>query len=375
MSEPPFLRPRLIGDRFEDHSIPLEFLKDLAVLEQMIVEVAKLEFFKEHSDRKRSPRGFTEGISLKLTDVAHGSAVPIIGLAVEPDTLFPTKTQVYFERARDAIVRAIDAAGRESTIGSILPEKILGYFDKFGRSLRNGEIMELTVPKQRLSAKLTRETRRRLVLAASNVEELTEDVAVRGTVPAIDLDEMTLQVMLVDGRKIKAPIAPQHLDAVLEAFNGYENGLRVLFQGVGRVNRSDKLLGFESIEHVNLLDELDVSAQIDELRSLQDGWLEGGGRTPTGDELDWLSRAFDRYYPDDLPLPYLYPTELGGVQAEWSLGRNEVTLEMNLAEHSGYFHALRMENDVETTRTLNLDEDTDWGLLRQAIADMSENEK
>ena len=375
MSETPFLRPRLIGDRFEDHSIPLEILKDLAVLEEMIVEVAKLEFFKQHSDRKRSPRGFTEGISLKLMDVAPGSAVPVIGLAVESDTLFPTKTQVYFERARDAIVRAIDAAERESTIGSILPEKILGYFDKFGRSLRNGEIMELTVPNRRLSAKLTRETRRRLVLAASNVEELTEEVAVRGTVPAVDRDEMTLQVMLFDGRKIKAPIAPQHLDVVLEAFNGYGNGLRVLFHGVGRVNRSDKLLGFESIEHVNLLDELDVSAQIDELRSLPDGWLEDGGRAPTSDELDWLSRAFDKYYPDDLPLPYLYPTEPGGVQAEWSLSGNEVSLEMNLTERSGYFHVLCMENDVEKTHTLDLDRETDWGLLREVIAGMSENEK
>jgi hypothetical protein len=41
MSTEPFLTPRLVGDRFEGHAIPLEVLKDFAVLEEMIVEVAK----------------------------------------------------------------------------------------------------------------------------------------------------------------------------------------------------------------------------------------------------------------------------------------------------------------------------------------------
>ena len=40
--------------------------------------------------------------------------------------------------------------------------------------------------------------------------------------------------------------------------------------------------------------------------------------------------------------------------AEWSLGRNEITLEIDLAEHSGYFHALHMEDDTEETRRLDL---------------------
>ena len=118
---------------------------------------------------------------------------------------------------------------------------------------------------------------------------------------------------------------------------------------------------------------LDLSAQIDDLRLLKDGWLEGHGKAPSKEGLNWLSRAFDNYYSGDLPLPYLYPTEPGGVQAEWSLGRNEITLEIDLVERSGYFHALHMEDDTEETRRLDLGSETHWIDLKELITSTSEN--
>ena len=102
MNTEPFLRPRLTGRRFEGHAIPLEFLKDLAVLEEMIVEVAKWRFLEKNPDRTRSPRGFTKGIELKLTGVEDGSAIAVISLVVASGmnakksvtkVLFNSKTQ------------------------------------------------------------------------------------------------------------------------------------------------------------------------------------------------------------------------------------------------------------------------------------------
>ena len=428
MSKTIFLRPRLIGDRFEDHSIPLELLKNLAVIEKMIIEVARLEYFKDHPERQRVPRGFTDGIELKLTGIEDGSAVPVISLFVITNRLlfpaFPTKTnQHYFERARDDIVRMIGAI-EDATIGAIrdaeeskaityiLTEKTLYYFDRIGQGLREDETIEFITPDNQLSAKLTINTQQRLISAysvvkersadiadiiretadiiretsadiigetrtrqyiPSTVEELTKDTTVRGTVPEVNQDDMTFQIQLFDGQQIMAPIAPQHFDAILEAFNGYKNNLRFLFQGLGRFNRSEQLLGFDSIEHIRILDSLDISAQIDDLRLLKDGWLEGQGKAPSKEGLNWLSQAFDNYYLGDLPLPYLYPTEPGGVQVEWSLGRNEITLEIDLAEHSGHFHALHMEDDTEKTRLLDLSSDKHWMDLKELITSMSEN--
>lgn len=363
MSTQPFLRPRLTGSRFEGGAIPLEFLKDLAVLEEMIVEVAKSEFLKDNPDRQRSPRGFTEGIALKLTGLEDGSAIPVISLAVAAITLFPPENQTYFERARNSIVNAIGAAERDQPITAYLPEQSLSYFDRMGRSLRDGEAIEFTTPDHPTPAKLTKDTRRRLVLASSKVKELTEEASVRGTVPEADQDDMTFEIQLIDGRKIKGPIHAQHFDTIIDAFNHYQKGTRILLQGIGRFNRNERLLGFDSIEHVSILDALDIPARLEELGSLKDGWLEGQGQPPSLEGIEWLSQAFGQHYPDDLQLPFLYPTTEGGIQAEWSLPPNEVTLNIHPANKTGEWHTLNTETDDEEPRTLNLLEADDWQWL------------
>ncbi len=74
-----------------------------------------------------------------------------------------------------------------------------------------------------------------------------------------------------------------------------------------------------------LLDPLDVRLQLDDFRGMTDGWLDGAGLAPAPDFLDWLSSAFERLYRGDAAPPHLYPTEDGGVQAEWSLNHCEAT--------------------------------------------------
>lgn len=370
MSTIPFLCPRLTGARFLDHAIPLEFLKDLAVLEEMVVEVAKWQFLQEHPDRRRSRRGFAEDIGLALTGVDGGSAVPEISLAVPPGALFPPD-QVYLEKARDAIVHAIAAAEQNKPITDFLPEKTLAYFDRLGRSLRDGEAIEFTTPTQETPARLTRETRRKLVLASTTVRELTEETTVRGAVPEADQDDMTFEVLLSDGHKVRAPMAMQHLDTILEAFTGYKSGSRVLLQGVGKFSRLERLLGFESVEHISILDPRDVPSRLDEFRRLRNGWLDGKGRAPTDDGLDWLAHAFEQHFPDDLPLPFLYPTAEGGIQAEWSLDPYEVTLEIDLDRHHGEWHFLSMLTGAPETRDLDLDDPNSWEWLAEQLRQVS----
>ena len=350
--------------RFADHAIPLELLKDIAALEEMIVEVAKWVFLKDNPDRQRSPRGFTKGIHLKLTTIDRGSTILNIGLALDPSPLlFPPFIQNQLEAARDAIIGAVGSATQEQPVGRVLPGQVLGYFDKIGRSLKDEEAIEFISPEGRIRATLTRDIRRRLVRASSELKELTEEISIRGVVPEADQDAMTFEIQLIDGRKVKAPIAPQHLDMIRQAFNGYKNGQRVLFQGIGRFNRSDRLLGFDSIEHLSILDALDVGAQLDELRLIQDGWLEGGGLAPPEAGLNWLSDAFDRHFPDEAPLPHLYPTETGGVQAEWSLGPNEITFEVDLGTHAGEWHVLNAVANAVSEHVLNCDDGDDWKWL------------
>lgn len=369
-----FLEPRLCGARFDDAAIPLEVLKDLAVFEEMLIEVAKWRFLQEHQNRRRSPRGFTEGIELKLTGIKPGSAVPQLGLVVDTPHLpgIPPQNQRYFEQAREAIISAIDAAEHDpSSVIDYLPEKCLSYFDRIGRSLREDESIEFTTSSHPTPARLTKETRRRLILASSHVREFTEEAVLRGTIPEVDQEKMSFHLQLIDGQRVLGPIPDQHLDTIIEAFNGYQQGTRVLLHAIGRYSRQNRLLRLDSVEHISILDPLDVSARLDELRGLRDGWLEGKGKAPGDEGLNWFAASFDRRFPDGLPLPRVYPTAEGGLQLEWTLGSKEISLEVDLATHRGEWHSLDLASDTEDSRTLNLDEAGDWAWLVTEIHRLS----
>jgi hypothetical protein len=279
----------------------------------------------------------------------------------------PPEQKVYLERARDAMVNAIGAAEENQSITAYLPEKTLGYFDRLGRSLREGEAIEFDSPARQKPARLTRETRRKLVLASSRVRELTQETVVRGTIPEADQDDMTFELQLIDGRKVNAPMTAQHLETILEAFNGYKTGTRVLMQGIGRFNRNEKLVSFESVEHVSVLDLLDVPARLDELRLLKDGWFEGTGSAPTAAGIDWLSDKFTRSYPEDLPLPFVYPIPDGGIRLEWSLDPYDFTLDIDLDKHTANLHELNLTSDAERDERLSLDEPSEWARLIEQI--------
>ncbi len=115
---------------------------------------------------------------------------------------------------------------------------------------------------------------------------------------------------------------------------------------------------------------LDIRAQLDELRLLRDGWLEGEGLSPSATGLDWLQDAFDRHLPDEAPLPHLYPTESGGVHAEWSIGSMEISLDLNLDTRSGEWHALDTDAGKVEERTLDGDDSRDWKWLASRIEAM-----
>jgi hypothetical protein len=160
MTMTPFLKPRITGTRFNGGAIPLEFLVDFAVLSEMILEVAKWKYREENPDRQRVPRGFAEGVSLKLTGIEEGSAIPVISLVNSEEMLLPPVAQQYFEDARDSIIEAVVAAQVGGSITAHLPQKLLGYFDRFGRNLADGEAIEFGSNTAAPIARMTKESRR-----------------------------------------------------------------------------------------------------------------------------------------------------------------------------------------------------------------------
>ncbi len=366
-----FMSPRLVGKRFEGHAIPFEVLRNLAVLEDLVIEAAKWKYLDAHPERQRVPRGFTEGVSLQLTEVRDGSAIPVIMLTLLTSTpLIPEVGShlTYFERGREAILETVSSAELQIPGTDALPPSLLGYFDQLGRTLRDDEALELNPTDQAKPARLTKETRRRILLQSDKIKELTEEVTLRGTVPEMDQEKMSFEFQLISGPRVKATLEPQHVDSILEAFNGYRDNKKILIRGVGRFNRAERLLGLSEVEHVAILDERDPGARLDEFKALKNGWLDGKGLAPSHKQLDWLSTAFQCNYPDEVPLPYLYPTAEGGVQAEWSLDGWEITLEIDIEACQGQWHGLDITSDRVEEQSLNLNDASAWQWITNQLS-------
>ena len=372
MADTDFLRPRLCGTRFEGGVIPLEVLGDLRALGVMLIDVAKWSFLQQNPDRERSPRGFADGVELKLMRIEDGSAIPVIGIVpTSPQRSLdspgmPFRFREYFEVARDAIVSAIAAAEAGESVSEHLPQKCLSYFDRVGRSLRDDEAIEFSSPAREVVTKLTKESRRALVLASAR-QELTEPVQLRGCVPEADQEKRTFHLQLASGSRVPGPMSDEHFESIMEAFNGYSEHAKVLLDGIGKWNRQQRLVGIEDIQHVALLDPLDVASCLAELRELKKGWLDGEGRAPDHAGLDWLESQFDRLYPDDLPLPHLCPTAEGGVHAEWSFPPLEVGVEIDLEERRAVWYSVDVASDKDRTRGLNLVDEQEWAWLVDQI--------
>ena len=124
---------------------------------------------------------------------------------------------------------------------------------------------------------------------------------------------------------------------------------------------------FKSSEQVDVLEPLEVRARLDELRDMQDGWFESQGVAPSHDGLDWLAACFERSYPDDLRLPYIYPTFDGGIQAEWSFPSREIDLEVDLSTHQANLYNLDLQSEDDEITSLNLADRKGWVPLANEV--------
>lgn len=359
MMPPPSFRPELIGDRFANHEVPLEVLKDFAAFEELLMEVAKLEYLDDHPDRLRIPKGFTKGVELRLAAIEDGSAILSLVLA----GLSLADTSVYVTRAHERIVNTI--ANVSAGVAPGLAPELLRYFDRFGRSLLEGERITF----QRAAGgttSLTPEVREKL-LHASQAEEWTEEKLLKGRVAAADMADGEFELELADGTKLKAPLERQNNETVLTALGEYQNFRMLAVKGVVRKDKSGHYKKVDTVEHLNLLHLLDVETRLEELASLKDRWLDGGGIALDRTRLKVLAEEFERHFDKSLPLPHLYPTPEGSILAEWTVGHWAISLEIETANRTARYEALNVNSDESSELDLNLNDPLGWDTLNEKL--------
>ena len=187
-------------------------------------------------------------------------------------------------------------------------------------------------------------------------------------------------------RKVALPVLNQvarpftakwHKESLAGAFQDEEKRrefreeLRSLQEKLRNCNRMlSEIAGVEDLtdlEPVELTNPLYVPACLDEFRNMEDGWLDGDGLAPGHAGLDWLAAVFSSRYPGDAPLPFTYPTPEGGVWLEWTLGQQEISLNIDITGHQGYWHRLDMTSLADDERELDLDDVNEWNWLAGEI--------
>lgn len=111
--------------------------------------------------------------------------------------------------------------------------------------------------------------------------------------------------------------------------------------------------------------ERKISDRLACLGTVADGWFEGRGVALDKAGLRWLDDQMTIHYiGTDLPLPFLCPSEPGGVIGEWSLERHLCLIEIDLEARTGsWMDVDRETHDGIEEEILDLDSPGGWQWL------------
>lgn len=374
MEEKVFIAPRLIGSRFEDHSLPVNILEDFTAFEDLLVEVAKTIYLNDNVNRKRVPKGFSDGVYLKLVDIEEGSSIAkfAIASAISMASHLPLENLnnfTYFEKAKNKIVSIIESANR----GEIPQEqdyKILSYFNRIGKNLLDGESIDFGydyASKSSSTAILNKSIRKKLLLASQQKTEYSDITKLFALIPQIDQKNNTFQIETEFGN-IKCPLTDSIKDTVFTAFNEYKNSIYVSLKGTALFNSNDRIQAITDIESLDVLDSLDVSLRINNLSKLEDNWYEGRGKALSKEHLTNFDNLFNSYFDNKLPLPAIFPKVDGNIQLEWSKGAGHVVLDINLvALSSEFFYYNNIDDADEKEANIALHDKVGWDILNNLL--------
>ena len=324
----PFARLRLTGPRFSEGSVPVETLVELAAYQELVVGVARELFRERHPDRQRIPRGFAEGLQLRLRTVEQGSAMPVLERTYETLPLLASPDE--FTAARDLIEEAVAAIAEGQQLPEGFPRRALVLFNRFGQTLRGDEGIEMRRGTALSGPMYTRAVRRALILRQKQTYQ--DDISDIGWISEIDAGHMRCLVRLQSGPSapVPAPLDEVTFAPVRDAMEPNGEGAAVRISGTGVFDVDGRLLRFDSIHEVSTLDDGDngptLDQRLDELSRLPEGWLDGEGVPPNTSVVERARTVLRNLQKLDVPRPRVFATPRGGMQAEWTVGSHEISV-------------------------------------------------
>ena len=352
-------KPKFSGQRFNDVTLPFELLEDISAYQDLLLQVAKDIYYEKNNNRK-VPKGFGNGVYLKLGNLEQGSTITNILLAAATFFVGHLDTKEYFTEAQNKLTNTISLAELGKPLESELSENALKIFNKFGKHLKEDEAIYFS-PNTNLNAKFTLNNRRKIILSSPSFENVEDDIDIRGTISG--LDKAPLQFAIITKDRIKIYVPVENIDdfkVVEKAYAKFESEQRVLISATGVYNKQNKLSAIKNIKSVVLLDRNDVPTQLEKFEGYRDGWMNGEGKGFLINDLNWMSKQFDEYYSRELLLPITFPRLDGGIEFQWKIKNHDITLDVNLKDKTAYLNYLDTITTSDEDLNFNLDNANDW---------------
>lgn len=321
-----FLKPILKGSRFDDHSIPVEVFSEFNSYKNLILEVAK-HLYKKKNSKQRLPGGFGNQLSLKVSQIQKGSAIALLEREYDSSSDY-----VEFEEARDLVDNVISQKGQSTDF----PENLYYLFDSFGKTLVDGEEFLLCKPNQESADATVYSKQVRGQLLSINRKPFLGSVNASGRITDVNVVTGRFEMLTHNGVTISGQYSDEFKQNLRDAHTHYES-TSAFIVGSAFISPDNSVSRIEKLQHLVCISDDDKISSIptfeqtlESMKLLKQGWFDGEEGSAIAPILvdDIKIFLLDLFQNHSIVFPYLYPTTDGGVRAEWSWGKWEVSTEL-----------------------------------------------
>lgn len=340
-----FIKPVFTGSRFESQFLPINFAGELAAYQTLLIELAKRIYLNDNPTRQRIPQGFSD-VHLAIQEVGSGS--PSLTLALMPNKnispqmstpLFDDE-ELYYKRAHDLIVDCI--ASQDARIPEGFPKEFVSYFNQIGRSLKEGEALQLTKIDNSETVYLNKDKRKKLVLTYNQHYEC--EVEISGFIIRAYKDRKIIHLRQKDGKKVTIPLFNNYNKISYDFFGSTRNIIHIC--GVGSFDYNDNLKQIIKINSLEFIKNYQMASRFDEISQLQNGWYNGEGLALNSTNFQIIASLFINNYPQCSPIPLIFPTQDGNLLLEWNIN-GLPTIDINISQKIASYQAFSLYNNID----------------------------
>lgn len=353
---------RLSGARFDSVGIPADALAEVAALEDILRSLVRLYWRDRNSGRKRIPKGYDDQITLRLTTIGDGSAIPVLEYdsALDDGDLFgPYELKQDFSRAVGAIEEFVNSGITDSNqIPNDIRRLPANTVKKFGQTIRKDEAIQLAAirPSSWDSvAQYTPDSRREALV--NLIGSFTRRVTIQGKVTEFNVAAGRI---LVRDREQRRDIPVPYFESGLAVRIDSEFQLfECEAEGVGEFNADGRLTRLVSVDSLYVTEVTEdaraARAKLESLGDLEAGWLDGeNGSTISRIVIERGHAVIDAIITHSSITRTISPTDDGGVSFFWPDMENQLSIEV---EPSGalYIHTVDLLAGTFSDRRISAD--------------------